>query len=392
MNDRPLTILMVHNRHLVPGGEDVVYQNEKQLLESYGHNVVGYELDNRVIEHIGRFWTAVRTIWSQQTYREIRVILQRQPFDCVIVQNFFPLISPSVFFAAKRERVPSILYLHNFRLFCLNGYFFRQGRVCEDCLKKSVPWPGILHRCYRGSYSGSFVVAAMLSIHRLLRTWSRKVDRFIALSKFSQRKFIEGGISEGQLSLKPNFIAPDPGIGSGEGGYAIFVGRLSPEKGISQLLSAWKTLEIKIPLKILGDGPLRSEVEIAVKDAPNINLMGSVSKEQVFKYLKDAACLIFPSGWYENFPMVILEAYAVGTPVIAYDLGSISEIVIPGRTGYLIPAGDVNALKECVRAAFQGPSNLIAMRKSTRQEYLENYSRQENYQALLKIIQSVLAS
>ena len=390
MIDKQLNILIVHNRYLMPGGEDVVYQNEKQLLQSYGHKVVNYELDNRAIKYLGRFKTALRTIWSQQTYHDIRVIFQKDHFDCVIVHNFFPLISPSVYYAAKQEKVPVIQYLHNFRLFCLNGYFFRQGRVCEDCLKKSVPWPGIFHLCYRGSFFGSIVVAGMLCFHRLLRTWSTKVDRFIALSKFSQGKFIEGGISKSQLMLKPNFITPDPGMGLGQGGYAIFVGRLSPEKGISHLLSAWKELGSKIPLKILGEGPLASEIEFAIKDDSNINYLGKVSKQEVFEYLKDAACLIFPSSWYENFPMVILEAYAVGTPVIAFNIGSTGEIVIPGRTGYLVPAGDSKALVECIRQAFQDPSKLLKMRKSTRQEYLDKYCGQENYLVLLKIIKDVL--
>jgi len=292
--------------------------------------------------------------------------VSRDRYDRVIVHNFFPLVSPSIYYAAHQEKVPVIQYLHNFRLFCLNGLFFRDGRICEDCFKKQIPWPGVIHRCYRGSYLGSIVVAAMLCVHRLLKTWTTKVDQFIALSEFSRVKFIEGGLPAGRIAAKPNFIGLDPGPGSGKGGYAVFIGRLSKEKGIPQLLSAWKELGYGIPLKILGEGPQAKEVERAIEYGENIEWFGKASNEKVIEVLKDASCLIFPSGCYENFPRVILEAYAVGTPVIAYNLGSTGEIVIPGRTGYLLPVGDSKALVECIQKAFQDPSELFSMRKSTR--------------------------
>src|SRR5581483_9761958 len=194
---------------------------------------------------------AARTVWSRPAYRVLRELLRAHRPAVAHFHNTFPLISPAAYYACRAERVPVVQTLHNFRLLCPNALFFRDGRVCEDCLGKAVPWPGVAHKCYRGSRSASAAVCTMLTVHRALGTWHTAVDRFIALTDASRRKFVAGGLPADKIAVKANFVDPDPGPGTGAGGYGVFVGRLSAEKGVGTLLKAWQQLGRDVPLKIV---------------------------------------------------------------------------------------------------------------------------------------------
>jgi glycosyltransferase involved in cell wall biosynthesis len=210
------------------------------------------------------------------------------------VQNFFPLISPAVYYAARAEGVPVVQTLRNYRLLCSNGLFFRDGHVCEDCLGKTLPWPGVIHACYRESRAGTVPVAAMISIHRALRTWTRMVDVYIALTEFARQKFPEGGLPAKRIVTKPNFVHPDPGPGEGQGGYAMFVGRLSSEKGVGTLLEAWERLGGRIPLKVVGDGPLASRMIEASRKPLGIEWLGRRPLEEVYARMGRRECSSSP--------------------------------------------------------------------------------------------------
>src|SRR5262245_47877410 len=224
---------------------------------------------------MSRWQLASQTIWSRPAYKEFRTLLQKHRPDVVHFHNTFPLISPAAYYAARAEGLAVVQTLHNFRVLCPNALFFRNGRVCEDCLGCAVPWPGVIHRCYRGSRAASAGVTAMLSAHRLLGTWREAVDRYIALTSFSRQKFLQGGLPAGRVVVKPNFLDSDPGCGSGEGGYALFVGRLSAEKGVETLLQAWRVGGALPPLKIVGDGPLAAKVQAAAAGNPLIEWQGT---------------------------------------------------------------------------------------------------------------------
>ncbi|MBE9041120.1 glycosyltransferase [Oscillatoriales cyanobacterium LEGE 11467] len=387
-----MRILSVHNRYQIRGGEDESREAEERLLRDRGHHVDVYEQNNEKISELGKVQVALRTIWSHQTYRSVRKILQNDRYDLIHVQNFFPLISPSVYYAAASVGVPVVQTLRNYRLLCPNAQFFREGKICEDCMGKTIPLPGIVRGCYRGNRAGSAAVAAMIATHRGLGTWTKMVDCYIAISQFAKAKLLEGGLPEGKMVVKPNFVAPDPGIGTGSGGYALFVGRLSHEKGLGTLLDAWKRLSAPIPLKIVGEGPKADEVRQLSQAIPQVEWLGRQPLAEVYRLMGEARFLVFPSEWYETFGRVAVEAFAKGTPAIAANIGAISELVDPGRTGLLFQPGDAADLARQVEWILDRPEEGAKMRAAARAEFEAKYTEEENYHQLIRIYQQVLAS
>ena len=380
-----MRILSVHSRYQIRGGEDECREAEEHLLREMGHSVEVYEENNERVAAMGNVSMGLRTVWSKESYEIVKARLRSQPHDVVHVHNFFPMISPSVYYAAKAEGVPVVQTLHNYRLLCPNGLFFRDGQVCEGCLGKPIPWSGVMNACYRGSGTASTSVATMLTVHRAMGTWNNMVDTYIALTQFARQKFIEGGLPAEKIVVKPNFVHPDPGIGEGRGGYALFVGRLSPEKGLDTLLAAWEQLKEPIPLKIIGDGPLASWVAEAATRLPHVEWLGRRPLDEVYSILGEAMVLIFPSNWYETFGRVAVEAFAKGTPAIAANIGAIAELIDPGRTGLLFSPGNPQDLAAKVEWALTHPKELAQMRQEARSEFELKYTAQENYRRLMEI-------
>jgi glycosyltransferase involved in cell wall biosynthesis len=383
-----MRILKLHTHYQQPGGEDGVFGAEVALLRDKGHTAVPLTFHNKQLEDVPLLWRAAVTLWNREAYARVREAIRLHRPDILHVHNTFPLASPAVIHAAKAERVPVVMTLHNYRLLCVNALFFRRGRVCEDCLGR-IPWRGVLHGCYRDSRPASAVVAAMLTLHRALGTWNM-VDRFIALTEFARQKFIEGGFPPEKISVKPNFVHPDPGPGEGRGGYALFVGRLSPEKGLGTLLMAWERLGGKVPLKIVGDGPLAPEVQEAQKRIPGVEWLGRKAPEEVYALMGEAAFLVFPSEWYETFGRVAIEAFAKGTPVLAAHIGAVGEVTEDGRTGLHFRPRDPEDLAAKVEWLLAHPNELARMRKEARAEYEAKYTAEENYRQLMAIYQAVL--
>lgn len=385
-----MRILSIHNLYQIRGGEDESREAEEGLLREKGHQVDVYEENNKRVPNLGQIRVAFRTIWSVESYNTVRNLLRKGNYDLVHVQNFFPLISPSVYYAAKAEGVPVVQTIRNYRLLCPNAQFFRQGRVCEDCLGKFVPVPGVVHACYRDSRLTTAVVAAMLTVHRTLATWEKMVDVYITLTEFAGKKLIEGGLPSNKIVVKPNFVLSDPGPGLGGGGYALFVGRLSREKGLNTLLAAWELLPEKIPLKIIGDGPLAELVQEAALRIPEVEWLGRRPLPEVYELMGEAKFLIFPSEWYETFGRVAVEAFAKGTPTIAANIGAIGELVGSGRTGLLFQPGDPEDLARQVQWALQHPEELSKMRQEARAEFEAKYSAEKNYRQLMEIYTQAL--
>jgi glycosyltransferase involved in cell wall biosynthesis len=384
-----MKVLLCHNFYQQPGGEDQVFADEAWMLESRGHEVVRYTLHNDAIGEMGRWGLLRNTLWNRRSRRELRALIRRERPALMHCHNIFPLISPSAYSAAAAENVPVVQSLHNYRLLCPAAVFLRAGRACEECLGKFVAWPAVAHACYRGSRGASAALAGMLGLHRTLGTWTRRVARYIAMSEFSRRKFVEGGLPADRIVVKPNFMRSDPGPGDGRGGYAVYVGRLGVEKGVTTLLAAWERLRDDIPLKIVGDGPLADRVVAAAARDPRIAYLGRRAPEEVLSVLGQAACLVLPSLCYENCPKTLVEACAKGTPVVASRLGAMEEMVRDGRTGLLFQPGDAANLADRVRelcAALPAAE----MRRAARREYEQNYSAGRNYAMLMGLYQEVL--
>ena len=391
VNSHPIErVLILHNRYRYAGGEDVVVEHETRLLTDAGVQVEVLSLDNRSIESLAdELVAAGSAIYSHRMRKRVSSVIARFQPDVMHVHNFFPLFSPSVYDAAAAHGCPVVQTLHNYRLLCANAQFFHEGRCCSACLAQPLGFPAISNACYRGHTSGTAVVAMMNGFHRMRGTWRSRVGRYIALTEFARELFVRSGaIPSQRIAVKPNSIE-DPGVGRGEGGYVLYVGRLSPEKGIEVLLDAAQREDgLPMPMKIVGTGPLESRVR-ETQCADRIEFLGHRSRAETLRLMKGASALLFPSLWYEGLPMVVIEAFATGLPVVASRLGAMREIIGDSRNGVLFDAGDPGALRNAVRRLHASPKTADALRRGARATYLQRYTPEVNLRALLSLYASV---
>lgn len=384
-----MKILLVHNTYQQAGGEDVVFEQERQLLERNGHHVLTYVRSNHELEaqSTPKRIALVKNIFSaDDSDRDIRNILRSARPEIVHVHNTFLMISPSIFNVCREEKIPVLQTLHNYRLSCPGASFYRDGQVCEECTQHSL-WRSIQHGCYRDSRLSTAAVALMLQVHRMKRTWQDSVSGYLALTEFARDKFVENGIPAEKIHVKPNFVYPDPGERSASGSFALFAGRLTEEKGVATLLAAWSRLAKPIPLEIVGDGPLRRDLESQTEKMglQQVTFRGRLSVSETRARMKQAALLIVPSVWYEAFSLNIAEAFACGTPVLCSRLGAMRENVADQRTGLHFTPGDAADLAEKVEWAWGHSRELAEMGKEARREYERRYTPETNYSLLMKI-------
>jgi len=381
-----MRILQVHNRYQQSGGEDTVVAAERQLLSSAGHHVDLYQVDNDGIGSLmSKLLTAARVAYSRPARDRLRGVLATARPDVVHVHNLFPLLTPSILDACRDEGVPVVQTLHNFRYVCAGALLLRDGRPCEDCLHGSA-YQAALHGCYRGSRAGSLAVAHMIETHRRRGTWHDKVARFIALTEFGRERFSAAGFPADRIVVKPNFVAdagPPRADGPRRGG--LFVGRLSPEKGVDHLIEAWR--DIDHPLTVIGDGP--DGARLRAMAPPTVVFLGAVGRERVRQEMERAAMLFMPSIWYETFGMVVVEAMAAGLPVMASRIGGLPELVQDGRTGLLVDPGNPAAWRHAARCVLQDPERLRAMGTHARSVFEGRFSARENLRLLEGIYRSV---
>lgn len=386
-----MRVLLLHNRYQVPGGEDTVVQQETAMLREAGLTVDLLEADNDAIGTIAqKLKTALLVPYSLPARKQVAERIRQFRPDVVHVHNFFPALTPSVYDACRSARVPVVQTLHNYRLMCANALLFRQGKVCTECLGLSFPLPAILHGCYRDSRLGSAAIAAMICGHRLRNTWTSRVTRFIALTEFARGLFTsEMGIPQDQIVVKPN-AAADPGLGDGAGGYALYIGRLSEEKGIETLLdAALHGGGLGIPLKIAGSGPLQSRVEDA-QIPGKLEYLGQQNPAEVRRLMQQARVLLIPSLWYEGLPMVVPEAFGTGLPIVASRIGSLQTLIEEGGNGLLVEPGNAAALAEAVRRLTSNASLELSLRLEARRTYEALYRPNANLRLLLDIYEQAL--
>lgn len=386
-----MRVLLLHNYYKLPGGEDVVFAAEADLLRQYGHTVHTYTVRNEAIDDMSRFRLLTSTFWNVESYRKVRELLSSFRADVVHVHNTLPLLSPSVYLAARAEGAAVVQTIHNYRFACLNGLLRRDGMVCEQCLGKVAPWAGVTHRCYRDSRAASLVLASSLLFHKIRGTYAKEVDAYIVLTDFAREKMVAAGLPRERLHVKPNFVDVPMRNAASSGRHALYVGRLSTEKGVDTLLEAWRHLEGRIPLRIVGDGPLAHLVADAVRRTDSISWHSWLPRHQVLKEMSNAAFLVLPSTWYEGFPMTMVEAMAVGLPIIASNIGNLAAILRHGVTGLLFEPGNAQDLSETVLRILGEPGLLRALSEQARADYQAKYTPQANYDTLIRVYERAIA-
>jgi len=391
-----LKILLVHNFYgsAAPSGENMVFEAEKSLLQKNGHDVAVFTRQSDEIRNngfAGMLRGAFATPWNRQMFDAIKKVLVAFKPDVVHAHNTFPLISPAIFHAVG-NKAARVLTLHNYRLFCPAAIPLRNGRVCTECIESKTVWPSLKYGCYRGSRLATMPLAFSVGLHRMLGTWTKHVDAFIALSDFQRKLMARAGLPGGRTYVKPNFYPGNPSIIPWEkrGRFAVFVGRLSAEKGVKSLLHAWKLWGANAPvLYLVGDGKLRSDLEKMAKGLP-VKFSGQVSSSEAQDYIARARLLILPSECFEGFPMVVREALAFGTPLAVSNLGPLPSIVEHGKNGVVFEPANPQSLLDEVRVAWETPNLLEKLSAGARMEFESKYTEDVNYKILMDIYEKAV--
>ncbi|AWI06387.1 glycosyltransferase family 4 protein [Clostridium drakei] len=383
-------VLIVHNYYQVSGGEDTVVANEKKMLEDNGHEVFMYTRHNEEIKKSGileKIKLPFETIYSFKTVREVKKVIRENEIDIVHVHNTLPLISPSVYKAAKDCGCKIVQTVHNFRLLCPGATFTCNGKICEECISKGLKC-AIKNKCYRNSKIQTLAVVLMLKINRIIGSYD-KVDTYIALTKFNKRK-LEALIPKNKIVIKSNFTEKTnlDIIPVKDREYFMFLGRIESIKGIHLLLNTWKEIKDET-LVIVGAGTEEGYLRefITNNNISNIEFLGTRKKEDAMKILSKAKALIIPSQWYEGFPMVIIEALSQGVPIIGSNIGNVGGL-LKDKTYGIVHDFTNSSIKEVLKS-FQNIDKLNMYINNALNEYERKYSVNKNYRMLEKIYKNL---
>ena len=388
-------ILIVHNYYQIPWGEDTVVANEKKMLEEHGHKVILYSRNNAELKQMSKFqklFLPITTVFNPRTYKEIKKLIKIEDIEIVHVHNTLNLISPAVYYAARAMKVPVVQTVHNFRLLCPGATFYRDGHICEDCVSKGLMC-AVKHNCYRNSKLQTLACVISTKIHRMTGIYGR--INYICLTEFNKEKLLQlKQIKTDRVFVKPNFVeAPTDEIISynKREDQFIFAGRLDKLKGIDILCDAWKQMGATAPkLIVCGTGPMEEWCRRFLEDNPkcNIELRGFVPNKEAKKLIANSKALILPTQWYEGFPMTIVEAYSVGTPVIGSDIGNVGDLIEEGAGGLKFNCRDSKSLINAVNLLSQ---NLLDGHEIS-DFYSKHYSSEANYNMIIKIYQTIRGS
>lgn len=379
-------VLVAHNYYQVPGGEDTVFHNEVNMLEKNGHKVTKYTRHNDEIKSgvLSKLKLGIDTIFSFKTYNEVKQLIDVNDIDVVHVHNTLPLISPSIYYAARAKKVPVVQTIHNFRLLCPGATFTRNGEICEDCVSKGLG-QSLKHRCYRGSLAQTFIMYAMLKFHRIIGTYNK--INYITLTEFNKKKLLSLVKDENKIRVKPNFVEKRDKVEKVLEDYFVYIGRLDEIKGINFLVEAWKEIDKNIDLYVIGTGPEEKKVKnfIEENNITNIKLLGFMKREEAFKIIQKSRAIIVPSKWYEGFPMTIAESFSLGVPVIGSKVGNIESIIDDRTSGLLFEINNKKSLKEIIENTFYNKEESKLLGENAYKAFNEKYTDIENYKNLKEI-------
>jgi glycosyltransferase involved in cell wall biosynthesis len=384
-------VLQIHTRYRQAGGEEQVVDAERRLLEGAGVEVRQVIFDNADVREsqslIADARIALSAVWSRSAKEAVADAVRRHRPQVVHVHNTFMAASPSVYSAGAVRRVPVVQTLHNYRPACPSATAFRDGHACTDCVGRAIPWPSVVHACVRGSNVQSAVAAATITFHRARGTYMRDIHAYIALTNFQRQQLIVGGLPASRIRVVPNYLEPDPGIGRADRDGVLFAGRLSVEKGIATLIRAATVMPDT--LSVVGGGPLADEVHKSAA-AGQLTYFGVLPRQGVIERIQAAIAVVVPSIWFEGLPLVVLEAFATATPVIASRLGSLSELIDDGVTGLLVRPGDSAALSRAIRWSVDHRDEMQTMGLAARQRYLERYRGSSHLTGLIGVYESAI--
>ncbi|KAB7788102.1 glycosyltransferase family 4 protein [Bifidobacterium cebidarum] len=396
-----MRILAIHNFHRSgsASGDDQVFKSETQLLEEHGHEVIRYTVSNDEFDNagfIGKLTATFGMLWSVKNYKAVASLIRSKHPDIVHVHTFFPLLSPSILYAAKRAGVPVVATLHDTRFVCPVATSLRNGHICNQCgdghyLRMAK------YGCFKGSRLQSLLIAGIFKYHRVRKSFYTQIDRYICLND-NQIKLLEGiGFEQSKISKKYNFVpdaqanlSPVKPAGLPDR-YVVFYGRIGAEKGIRVLQRIWNEID-DIPLVVMGGGPLEGEFRTWAEKKPNVYFLGYTAHEKCMSIAKAGEFVVFPSIWYEGCSMVEIESESLGLPLIATDLGFSAEAVENGRNGLKVQLGDIAGWRKAIRELWDNPELCISMGKNARLDYARKYRPEDNYRQLVSIYQQSMGN
>lgn len=382
-----MNVLIVHNQYQLVGGEDAVAVNEGELLKKYGNNVFYYIRNNSEINDMNIFkkiFAAFGTIYSFKSYREIEKIIKENNIEVVHVHNVVPLISPSVYYAAKKNNCRLVQSVHNMRMLCPNGTMVRNNKICEDCVNKNL-WCAVKNKCYRNSRLQTLFLTLSMLIHRKLKSYD-KVDAYLVTTKFNY-DMLSKVINQKKIYLKPYCLdVPIRDLNNKTKDYYVYVSRLEFLKGIQVALEAFKELP-DLKLKVLGVGPDEEKLKKYVYDnkMKNVEFLGFKKLDEMRDLIYNAKALVFPTQWYEGFPMTIVESMALGTPIIGSDVGNVGSIIEEGINGYKFIYNDSNDLIEEITKYENLGEKVHKVEKTTQEVFINNHKEEYIYKKTTEI-------
>ena len=386
-NIKKRNILIVHNYYQIPGGEDTVVANEKKMLGDHGHKVILYSRNNTELNEMSKLKKMalpVTTIFNPRTYREIKKLIKLENIEIVHVHNTLNLISPAVYYAARAMHIPVVQTIHNFRMLCPGATFYRDGHICEDCVKHGLKC-AVKYNCYRGSKIQTLACVISTWFHRMTGIYGK--INYICLTEFNKNKLLllnkhnRDIVDADRIFIKPNFTYQGKNHKSND--YYLFIGRIEEIKGLTILLDAFRELP-KYSVKIAGTGSQLEYYKEYSKDFKNVEFLGFLNREHLNEIISHAKAIIVTSQWYETFGMIIAEAYANCVPVISGDIGNIGILVEDGKTGLKFQYNSAEELKKTIQK-FEDLSDISALGKNAYKKYEDMFSEASNYKLMMNI-------
>jgi glycosyltransferase involved in cell wall biosynthesis len=373
-----MKILQIHNEYQFKGGEDIVVEVERKQLLSGGNEVFSLIANNKSIKHL----FSERKIY----YEQLNSIIEQHSIEVAHIHNVYHIIGNDLYKLLSFQNIPIVQTLHNFRFLCPAGLFMDNSHhICEKCSQGSFI-NCALKKCYQNSHLKSFGMSVLAKNGR--ENVLKYVDKFIVLNEFSRNKFVQYGFNPDKLVVKSNFI-DDIKLATSEYNFILYIGRLSPEKGVESLIEAFVRLELPIKIAGSGDEVYVGKLKALAEKNKQIEFLGYVQGESKDELIKKSQLLIIPSLCYENFPVSILEAYSYGKPIIASNIGGIPFIVKDGETGYLFEPGNIESLKEAVIKILEN-DKFIELGINGFKYFSENFTEKQNYPQLMEIYQSAI--